>query len=116
MTYRLTEVKNIRMKDTQKGSGIEEYEGEVTLINRDQFKVRLTLHAPSPSGETTTYHHEIEASLAGRLRKNHIQIVRGDKVLVELSASDPNLGRIIRRLETSSANRPPAISHGKGRR
>jgi hypothetical protein len=104
------------MKDSQKGSGIEEYEGEVTLINRDRFRVRFVLQAPSPSGETTTYHHEIEASLSGRLRKNHIQIVKGDKVLVEIPACDPDRGRIVRRLDASPTNRPPSVSHGKGRR
>jgi hypothetical protein len=103
------------MKNAHKDNGIEEYEGEVTLINRDRFRVRFTLQAPSPSGEMTTYHHEIEASLSGRLRKNHIQIVKGDKVLVEIPSSDPDRGRIVRRLD-AVPSRPPTISHGKGRR
>ena len=39
--------------------------------------------------------HEILAHIAGRLRKNYIRILPGDKVSVELSPYDLTRGRII---------------------
>ena len=38
--------------------------------------------------------HEVIAHAAGRMRKNFIRIVRGDKVRVELSPYDLTKGRI----------------------
>jgi translation initiation factor IF-1 len=39
--------------------------------------------------------HELLAFLAGRLMKNSIRIVAGDRVVVEVSAYDPGHGRIV---------------------
>lgn len=36
----------------------------------------------------------ILASISGRMRMNYIRILRGDRVLVELSLYDPTRGRI----------------------
>jgi len=41
---------------------------------------------------------EIIAHLAGRVRKRHIRVLPGDKVLLELSPYDQSRGRIIYRL------------------
>lgn len=41
---------------------------------------------------------EILAHLSGKIRLNFIQIVLGDRVLVEVSPYDATKGRIIRRL------------------
>jgi len=41
---------------------------------------------------------EVLAHLAGKLRLNHIKILAGDKVIVELSPYDSKRGRIIYRL------------------
>ena len=41
---------------------------------------------------------EAIAHLAGKVRKHHIRILSGDKVLVELSPYDETRGRIIYRL------------------
>jgi translation initiation factor IF-1 len=38
--------------------------------------------------------HEVMAHVAGRMRKNFIRIVPGDKVTVEVSPYDPKRGRI----------------------
>lgn len=38
--------------------------------------------------------HEIIAHIAGKMRKNHIRILVGDKVLVELTPYDLTKGRI----------------------
>ena len=46
---------------------------------------------------------ETLAYLAGRLRKNNIRVLRGDRVRVELTPYDLTRGRIVYRL----SNRPP---------
>jgi len=38
--------------------------------------------------------HELVAYSAGRMKKNHIRILAGDAVSLELSAYDPTKGRI----------------------
>jgi translation initiation factor IF-1 len=38
--------------------------------------------------------HEIIAHISGRIRKNMIRILKGDRVSVELSAYDLSMGRI----------------------
>ena len=38
--------------------------------------------------------HEVLATISGKMRKNYIRILPGDKVKVELSAYDLNRGRI----------------------
>lgn len=40
----------------------------------------------------------ILATLSGKMRQNHIQILPGDKVIVEVSPYDMSRGRICRRL------------------
>ncbi len=40
---------------------------------------------------------EVEATLSGKMRINHINVIRGDKVTVELSPYDLKKGRIIYR-------------------
>jgi translation initiation factor IF-1 len=43
--------------------------------------------------------HEIIAHAAGRMRKNRIRVLAGDKVLVEMTPYDLSKGRIIFRLK-----------------
>lgn len=42
--------------------------------------------------------HEVHAHISGRLRKNYIRILPGDKVRIELSPYDLTKGRITYRL------------------
>ena len=42
--------------------------------------------------------HEITCTISGKIRKNYIKILTGDKVKVELSPYDLTRGRIIIRL------------------
>lgn len=64
-----------------------EVEGKVKeALPNAVFRVQLT------SGQ------EILAHIAGRLRVNHIRILPGDKVRVELTPYDLKRGRITRRL------------------
>jgi translation initiation factor IF-1 len=43
--------------------------------------------------------HQVLATISGKMRKNFIRILPGDRVLVELSPYDLNRGRIIYRLK-----------------
>jgi translation initiation factor IF-1 len=61
-----------------------EMEGEVVeALANTQFRVAIE------GG------HTVLAHVAGKMRKNFIRIVPGDRVVVEVSPYDPNRGRII---------------------
>jgi len=63
-----------------------EVDGDVVeALANTQFRVALT------NG------HEVLAHVAGKMRKNFIRIVPGDRVVVEVSPYDLNRGRIIYR-------------------
>lgn len=50
--------------------------------------------------------HEIVCYVSGKMRKNYIQLEKGDKVRVEISLYDIDKGRIVYRL-TQRYARPP---------
>lgn len=52
--------------------------------------------------------HVINAHISGRMRKNYIRILTGDKVVVELTPYDLSRGRIVFR--DSGRKRPPEAS------
>jgi translation initiation factor IF-1 len=49
--------------------------------------------------------HIVNAHISGRMRKNYIRILTGDKVIVELTPYDLSRGRIVYR--DSGKKRPP---------
>ncbi len=51
--------------------------------------------------------HTVLAYLSGRLRKNYIRILLGDRVKLELSPYDLTRGRITYRYTAAPANLPP---------
>jgi translation initiation factor IF-1 len=52
--------------------------------------------------------HVLTAYSAGKMRKNHIRIIAGDKVSLELSPYDMSKGRItFRHIETRGSAPPP---------
>jgi translation initiation factor IF-1 len=58
--------------------------------------------------------HQLVAYTSGRMKRNHIRIIAGDRVRLEMSPYDLNKGRIVfRQLETRNA--PPPHS-GQRRR
>jgi|TARA_B110000438_G_scaffold287362_1_gene319578 translation initiation factor IF-1 len=66
---------------------ILEYEGEVLeLLPHASFKIKLTNE------------HIVTAVISGKLRKNRIRILTGDKVRVAISPYDLTRGRVIFRL------------------
>jgi translation initiation factor IF-1 len=71
-----------------KEKDVIELEGQVTeALPNAIFKVKLE------TGQ------EILSHVSGKIRKNFIRILRGDKVKVELSPYDLSRGRIIYRLK-----------------
>ena len=66
-----------------------EFEGEVVeLLPNATFRVRLLAND-----------HEIIAHTAGRMRKNRIRVLAGDKVTVEMTPYDLTKGRITYRFK-----------------
>ena len=64
-----------------------EYEGKVIeLLPQANFKILLD------NG------HEIKAVISGKLRKNRIRILTGDRVKVSISPSDLSRGRVTYRI------------------
>jgi translation initiation factor IF-1 len=76
-----------------------EFEGEVIEVLPDaRFRVRLDTG------------HEMIAYTAGKMKKNRIKTIEGDRVTVEMSPYDLEKGRITFRHKderASSAPRPP---------
>lgn len=72
-----------------------EFEGSVVEVLPDgRFRVKLE------NG------HEIVAYTAGRMKRNRIRSIAGDKVTVEMSPYDLEKGRIVFRHKTESGPRP----------
>ncbi len=72
-----------------------EFEGSVVEVLPDgRFRVRLE------NG------HEIVAYTAGRMKRNRIRSIAGDKVTVEMTPYDLEKGRIVFRHKTESGPRP----------
>ena len=64
-----------------------EMEGEILeALPNTMFKVKLDND------------HEVLGHIAGKMRKNYIRIMPGDRVRIELSAYDLSRGRITRRM------------------
>lgn len=59
--------------------------------------------------------HVLVAYTAGRVKKNHIRILAGDSVSLELSPYDLSKGRIIFRHLDRSASPPPGGGGGQRR-
>ena len=59
--------------------------------------------------------HELIAYSGGKMRKNHIRIIAGDDVTLELSPYDLNKGRIMFRHLPDRARPPGAPSSGNRR-
>ncbi|MEI6152599.1 MAG: translation initiation factor IF-1 [Deltaproteobacteria bacterium] len=70
-----------------KGEGIEIEGTVVEPLPNAMFRVEL------PNG------HKVLAHVSGKMRMHYIKILRGDKVVVELSPYDLSRGRIIYRIK-----------------
>jgi translation initiation factor IF-1 len=72
-------------------------EGVVTEALKGKFRVEI-LKEGEEEGDGKPK-HQVLAHLAGKLRKNYIKIVPGDKVRVEVSPYDISRGRITYRMK-----------------
>jgi len=70
-----------------KGEGIEVEGTVVEPLPNAMFRVEL------PNG------HKVLAHVSGKMRMHYIKILKGDKVVVELSPYDLSRGRIIYRVK-----------------
>jgi translation initiation factor IF-1 len=74
-----------------------EFEGAVTDVLPDgRFRVKLE------NG------HEIVAYTAGRMKRNRIKTIAGDRVTVEMTPYDLEKGRVVFRHKTEGGPRPSA--------
>jgi translation initiation factor IF-1 len=71
------------------------------LSKEDAIEVMATVIEPLPNAmfrvELESNKHQVLAHVSGKMRKNFIRILPGDKVAVELSPYDLNRGRIVYR-------------------
>ena len=72
-------------------------EGVITEALKSGFLVEIVAEGAKPDPENRG--HIINAHLGGKLRKNFIRIVEGDRVRVELSPYDLTKGRITFRMK-----------------
>jgi translation initiation factor IF-1 len=70
------------------------------LAKNDLIQVRGTVTNVWPGGDFTVRSdlgHDIRARLSGRIRRNYIRVVLGDRVTVGVSPYDPTRGLILYR-------------------
>ena len=75
----------------------------MTNSNKNVVEVRGVVIEVLPNAtflvELDQNHHRIFAHPSGKMRKNNIRILPGDKILLEISPYDINRGRIIYRFK-----------------
>ncbi len=78
-----------------------EVEGKVvSVLPGTMFRVEL------PNG------HMVLAHISGKLRKNFIKLTVGDRVKMEMTPQDIEKARIVYRMRSTEAPRPPAPAKG----
>lgn len=73
-----------------------------TMSKEDAIEVQATVLETLPNAMFKVElenKHQVLAHISGRMRKNFIKILPGDKVLVELSPYDLTRGRIVYRFK-----------------
>ena len=72
------------------------------MSKEDAIQVEATVVEPLPNAMfrlALDNKHEVLAHISGKMRKNFIRILTGDRVLVELSPYDLTRGRIVYRFK-----------------
>ncbi|HVA65103.1 MAG TPA: translation initiation factor IF-1 [Terriglobales bacterium] len=70
------------------------------MSKEDAIEVMGTVLEPLPNGMFKVElenHHLVLAHISGKIRKNYIRILAGDRVAIELSPYDLTRGRIVYR-------------------
>ena len=76
-----------------KQQNIEQFGTVIQELGNSMFRVSL---------ESTG--HEIICTISGKIRKNYIRIIAGDRVKLEMSPYDLNRGRIVTRINIKKEN------------
>jgi translation initiation factor IF-1 len=77
-------------------AGKQSVQGDM-MAKQDSIQVEATVVETLPNASFKVVlenKHEVLAHISGRMRKNYIRILPGDRVLVELSPYDLSRGRI----------------------
>lgn len=72
------------------------------MVKEEAIQVEATVVEPLPNAMfrvALDNKHEVLAHISGKMRKNFIRILTGDRVLVELSPYDLSRGRIVYRFK-----------------
>ncbi|HEV8119654.1 MAG TPA: translation initiation factor IF-1 [Candidatus Polarisedimenticolia bacterium] len=72
------------------------------MSKEDSIQVEARVVEPLPNAMfrvALDNNHEVLAHISGKMRKNFIRILTGDRVLVELSPYDLSRGRIVYRFK-----------------
>ena len=80
--------------------GISRQKCKERMSKEDAIEVMATVLEPLPNAMFKVElenKHQVLAHVSGKMRKNFIRILPGDKVAVELSPYDLNRGRIVYR-------------------
>ena len=80
----------------------EEYSSRVKIVSKDVIELEGTILESMPNAMFRVKlenDHEILAHISGKIRKNFIKILPGDKVKVEMTPYDLTRGRITFRLK-----------------
>jgi len=85
--------------------------GEIYLAKEELLEMQGVVNDVLPDTRfrvTLENGHELVAYTSGKMKKNHIRILVGDKVTLELSPYDLSKGRItFRHIETRTGTPPP---------
>ena len=82
------------------------------MTKEDAIEVMATVVEPLPNAMFKVElenKHQVLAHISGKMRKNFIRILPGDKVLVELSPYDLTRGRIIYRYKQGAGSDPEGV-------
>ena len=77
----------------------EGFEAEGVVVESVKGAFRVEIEMPDKDGQPKKTGQIVLSHLAGKLRKNFIKIVPGDRVKVEISPYDMTRGRITYRMK-----------------
>ena len=89
-----------RCRNPERSRGIYSRNDKESMSKEDAIEVMAVVIEPLPNAMFRVElenKHQVLAHVSGKMRKNFIRILPGDKVAVELSPYDLNRGRIVYR-------------------
>ena len=89
-----------RCRNPERSEGSPARQNKESMSKEDAIEVMAVVLEPLPNAMFKVElenKHQVLAHVSGKMRKNFIRILPGDKVAVELSPYDLNRGRIVYR-------------------